>query len=201
MLKLSKIAVTGGLSSGKSTVCQLFKEANAYIVSADEIVHQLLSPDTIIGQQVVDLLGSDIVIDQALSRKVIAEKVFSNRDKLKALEKIIHPAVLEEIENQYQTIKTTQNYQFFVAEIPLIYESETAHYFDYVLCIIADPKISCERFIQKTGQSEKEYEKRMRFQMPLSEKAAKADFTIINNGNLTDLKNQVYLLLKELRSQ
>ena len=61
MLKLKKIAVTGGLAAGKTTVCQLFKELGAYVVSADEIVHQLLSPDTAVGQQVVSLLGSDIV--------------------------------------------------------------------------------------------------------------------------------------------
>ena len=66
MLKLKKIAVTGGLAAGKTTVCQIFKELGAYVVSADEIVHQLLSPDTAVGQQVVSLLGSDIVSGQII---------------------------------------------------------------------------------------------------------------------------------------
>ena len=76
MLKLKKIAVTGGLAAGKTTVCQLFKELGAYVVSADEIVHQMLSPDTVVGQQVVSLLGSDIVSGLGIDRKKIAAKVF-----------------------------------------------------------------------------------------------------------------------------
>ena len=85
MLKIKKVAVTGGLAAGKTTVCQLFKELGACVVSADEIVHQLLSPGTAVGQQVVSLLGSDIISDQGLDRKKIAAKVFSQPDLLLSL--------------------------------------------------------------------------------------------------------------------
>src|SRR5580700_5876146 len=98
MLKTKKIAVTGGLAAGKTTVCQIFKELGAYVVSADEIVHQLLSPGTTVGQQVIKLLGSDIISGQELDRKKIAAKVFFQRDLLHLLEEIIHPAVFDEIE-------------------------------------------------------------------------------------------------------
>ena len=57
MLKLKKVAVTGGLSCGKSSVCRIFKELGAYVVSADKIVHQLLSPDANLGQKIVQLIG------------------------------------------------------------------------------------------------------------------------------------------------
>ena len=97
MLKLKKIAITGGLSAGKTTVCQLFKECGAYVMSADEIVHRLLSPHTRIGQQVIALLGSDILSGAEIDRKKVSEKVFPYPDKLRALERIIHPAVFDEI--------------------------------------------------------------------------------------------------------
>lgn len=200
MLKLSKIAVTGGLASGKTTVCRMFEESGAYVVSADEIVHQLLSLNTSVGQQVVSLLGSDIVKDGFINRKIISEKVFSQPDKLKALEKIIHPAVFDEIEKHYQKTKKSKNTDFFVAEIPLFYESESKYSFDYVLSVVSDPALCRERFIQK-GHSAEEYERRMMLQYSPTEKAAKANFTITNNGDLKELKNQVYSLLKELRSR
>jgi dephospho-CoA kinase len=201
MLKLVKIAVTGGLASGKSSVCRICQEWGAYVISADEIVHQLLSLNTSVGQQVISLLGSDIVDGEHLNRKKIADKVFNHPEKLKALEKIIHPAVLKEIDNHYEKIKETNNYRFFIAEIPLIYESETTYHFDYILCVMANETICSKRFTQKTGYSTGEYIRRMSFQMPLEEKSAKADFTIVNNGDLETLKNQVHSLLKELHSK
>src|SRR5271157_2236178 len=104
MLKVRKIAVTGGLSAGKTTVCQLFKELGAYVISADEIVHQLLSPGTPTAQQVVNLLGSDVLQSKQLDRSKIAAIVFSQKDHLNALEAILHPAVFNEIEQRYQHV-------------------------------------------------------------------------------------------------
>jgi len=201
MLKLTKIAVTGGIACGKSSVCHIFAELGAYVLSADEIVHQLLSLNTHVGKKVVRLLGSDILEDGFIDRKKVAEKVFSQPNKLKALEAIIHPVIIEEIESQYRKIKEKKEIPFFVVEMPLVYESNFANYFDYVLCVVADPRLCSQRFMQKTNTSQAEYENRMKFQMPLSEKAAKSNFTIVNNGDLTELKKQVYLLLEELRSK
>src|ERR1700733_7337913 len=124
MLKLRKIAVTGGLSCGKSSVCRIFKELGATVVSADEIVHQLLSPQVSFGQQVIMLMGPDIVVKGQIDRSRIAKKVFNNRTLLNSLEKILHPAVNNEIENLYQTALAKHKDKIFVAEIPLLYESD-----------------------------------------------------------------------------
>jgi dephospho-CoA kinase len=92
-METRKIAVTGTLSSGKSTVCQLLKEFGAYVVSADEIVHRLLRVETEIGQKVIDLLGEEILSEGQIDRAKIAKKVFRNPQLLQALEQIIHPQV------------------------------------------------------------------------------------------------------------
>ena len=98
MLKSKKIAITGNLASGKSTVCQFFKEQGAYVVSSDEIVHQLLSPETNIGKKVIALLGKDIVVEDRLNREAIAKIVFRDRQLLLRLEELLHPEVQKEIE-------------------------------------------------------------------------------------------------------
>jgi dephospho-CoA kinase len=198
MLKVKKIAVTGGLAAGKTTVCQIFKELGAYVVSADEIVHQLLSPGTAIGQQVASLLGSDMISGQEFDRAKIAAKVFSQPDLLRALEEIIHPAVFDEIERKYQQVDRDKEYSLFIAETPLLYESEEEGRFDGVISVFSDPEQCRERFVQQTHQSIQEFEKRMTRQMKPTLKADKAHYTIENNGNLEQLKAQVKILFLQL---
>lgn len=195
MLALRKVAVTGGLSSGKTSVCRILKELGAFTVSADEIVHQLLSPKTKIGQEVIHLLGQEIYTENDLDREKIAKIVFSDAEKLRALEKLLHPAVIEEIEKRYLQVQNEKKYSLFVAEIPLLYESESAHRFDYVVAVVADPKLCLARF-QKSSD---DFEKRMSRQWHPEEKAAKADFVITNNGSMKDLKEMVKNLYKELQ--
>lgn len=198
MLGLRKIAVTGGLSSGKSTVCQMFGKLGAFVVSADEIVHRLLSPKTKIGKKIIDLLGPEILSDDQFDRAKIAKKVFSQKDTLHAFEQILHPAVIDEIETLYQHIKDQGKYRLFVAEIPLLYESENEQKFDIVIAVVSDPALCRERFQSKTKYPNEEFEKRMTRQWDMTRKASQADFTITNNGTLLDLNKNVTKLYQEL---
>jgi dephospho-CoA kinase len=201
VLTLRKIAITGGLSSGKSTVLQIFKEIGAYAISADDIVHQLLSPNSTIGSQILHLLGEEILEDGKFDRKKIAKIVFNDRKILNALEQILHPAVLEEIHHQYTSLKDKQKFQLFVAEIPLLYEIEKAHLFDAVIVVECDPSLAQMRFRQKTKQPSEEFEKRMIHQLSPDIKKAKSNYVILNNGDLSNLKHQVENLFQQLTQE
>lgn len=200
MLKLVKIAVTGGLACGKSSVCRFFKELGAYVVSADEIVHQLLSPKTTLGQKVIKLIGSEIIVNNQIDRSRIAKKVFNQPKLLKELEELIHPEVRKEIEKRYQEVSKSQQAPLFVAEIPLLFETGGEKFFDYTVVVVADEKICRERFQKTTGNSKEEYDKRMARQLKVSEKAQKADFIINNNGSLEETKENVQQVFNELTS-
>lgn len=197
MLGLRKLAVTGGLSSGKTTVCKILEDLGAYYVSADQIVHKLLSPKTQLGKKIIALLGSKILNGDQFDRAKIAEIVFSQKDKLYALEQILHPAVINEIKNLYEQIKKLGRHTLFVAEVPLLFESESETFFDCVLAITADPELCKKRFHSKSHSSEEEFEKRMARQWDMKQKAAKADFTLSNNGSLEELKNNATKLYQE----
>ena len=201
MLKIKKIAVTGGLSAGKTTVCRIFEELGAYVISADEVVHQLLSPGTDIGQQVISLLGSDVISGQEFDRKKIAAKVFSQPDLLLSLEKLIHPAVFHEIERKYQQAVREKKHPLFVAEVPLLFETSEQRQFDAVITVMADNELCKKRFVSQTRQSPDEFEKRMTRQMTPLEKAGQAHFTIDNNGDLPQLKNQVKTIYSQLTEE
>lgn len=188
MLTLNKAAVTGGLSCGKSSVCRFFKEFGAYVVSADEIVHQLLSPNTNLGRKVLDLLGPDIITDQKIDRSAIAKKVFNQPELLQSLEKILHPAVREELERQYQQVQASQSNPLFIAEIPLLFETGSDKYYDFTIAVLSDSEKCIERFQKTTGYGRDEYELRMARQLKPIEKAYKADYVIENNGTMDDLR-------------
>jgi dephospho-CoA kinase len=190
MLILRKIAVTGGIAAGKSTVCQMLRSHGAYVVDADKIVHRLLSLDTEVGQQIVKLLGPSIITDQQIDRKKIAKLVFSNPEKLLALETILHPAVKTEIDREYNSVKAG-NYRFFVAEVPLLFEAGFDLDFDVTIAVVAKTEIAKKRF-------GKGYDLRMKRQLSQEQKQKKADFTIINEGDLGNLKSQVDLIATQI---
>lgn len=188
MLKLRKVAVTGGLACGKSSVCRFFEKFGAFVVNADEIVHRLLSPETTLGQRIIQLIGSDIIIKNQIDRSKIAQKVFNQPSLLYALEKLIHPVVLEEIKKQYTLANQQEKGKIFVAEIPLLFEANMEDFFDIIITVIAEPTIAKQRFKNAAGSNSKEYEKRSKQQMNIEEKAERADYVIENNGNLKELE-------------
>jgi len=196
MLKLCKIAITGGVASGKSLVCQFLKEYGAYVVNADKIVHQLLSPSTVIGRQVIDLLGPSIVDGDRIDRVKVGTIVFSDKHKLIALEQILHPAVVKEIETLY---KQAQHQiplpTLFVAEVPLLFEADLAPFFDAVVTVVADEKLCKTRF-KKAGFPSSEYDLRMSRQFSVHEKKIRANFIIYNEGTVEELKQEVQQFYK-----
>ena len=192
---IKKVAVTGGIASGKSTVCHLFEELGAYCISADEIVHQLLVPTTQLGKDIIALLGEDIVVDHALSRRLIAQKVFRSPELLSATEKRIHPEVQKFIETQYKTISCT-HFPLFVAEVPLLFEAHLENFYDTVIVVTCD-EIRCQKRFKR---GEDEYKRRTQRLMPIEEKIKKATFVIENNGTLENLRQTIqpiFFALKE----
>lgn len=194
MLKLKKIAVTGGLGCGKSTVCQILRDLGAYVIDSDEIVHKQLEENELLKNKVIDLLGTSVVIKGRLNRKKIAEKVFQNPKLLTDFETIIHPIIFAEIDSHYEKAAKDNKHPFFVVEIPLLYETKTEEKFDYTIVVTADE----EKCIERSHFSKEEIERRMSRQMKLVEKAKKAHFLIENNGNKAELENQVKQLYKQL---
>lgn len=185
MLILRKIAITGSPAAGKSTVCRILKEEyGACIINADEIVNGLLSPNTSIGKKVITLLGSDIVVANQINKKKISEIVFADLNKLDALEKILHPAVRQEMLRQFAAVQNS-SYQYFVAEVPLLFEAGMDTDFDTVITVIANSKITKKRFAKD------HFEARHQRQLDPAIKASKSHFVITNQGDLKTLKSEI----------
>ncbi len=196
MLKLKKTAITGGLASGKSSVTEIFKKLGAYVVSADEIVHWHLSNNPELIKKIEEALGSDVVIEGRIDRKAVAKKVFNNSDLLKSLEKLIHPVVKKEIDEQFQQAAKQKEAPLFIAEIPVLYEAEGWESgFDAVIVVDAPEELRRKRY---AGD---DFNQRISHQIPLEEKVKNADFVILNDQNIDHLEKQVENIYQILTSQ
>ncbi len=199
MLKLLRIAITGGVASGKSAVCEVFRTLGAFVADADVIVHELLDPQTDLGQQIIRLLGTEILESGTLSRRKIADLVFNNPETLHALEQLLHPAVHRKIEELYKNACRSGAYNAFAVEIPLLYETGGEVFYDAVVAVVSDSDESRSRFM-RAGFDPSDYERRMNRQMDPQEKARRADYVIQNTGSKTDLirkAKETYALIQQ----
>ncbi len=200
MLRLKKIAITGGVASGKTSVCHFFQKLGAFTVNADAIVHELLVPDTDLGQQVIRQFGPEVYQNGKIDRKVLAEKAFEDPQQLERLEKILHPAVLRKIEELYAAACRSGTYASFVVEIPLLFEIQGEPFYDCTIAVLADEAVARRRF-EQAGFKLIDYDRRMKRQLSPDQKAARAHYTIQNNGSLEDLKKQVVALNRTILKQ
>lgn len=192
---MKKIAITGGIASGKTSVCHILKTHGACTLNSDQIVHHLLEEDQKCIDEVVSLLGNGILKKGKIDRKKVAEIVFNDADKLDALEKIIHPKLFERIDQEYDRVKEEKKYNCFVVEMPLVQEVGKTEKFDSIVAVITSEKNAKERLM-----GDPSYDLRMARQWDLEKKAKNADYVIQNNGTLEDLKQNTLEMLKEICS-
>lgn len=169
-----RVAVTGGIASGKTTVCQMFRRLGAHVISADQIVHQLLKQDPQVKSEVVHLLGESILVGGEIERDRVADLVFRDEKLLKQLESLLFPKVFATIDREL-----SEREGLCVVEIPLLFETGADKNYDATIAVVSD---------EVRG---KDLEIRARHQLPSQEKAAKATYVITNNGTLEELEQQV----------
>lgn len=197
---MKKIAITGGIASGKTTVCRILKKHGACTLNSDQIIHHLISKDPPSINEIVTLLGSKVLTDEKIDRKKVAEIVFNDSEKLEALEKILHPKLFVEIDREYNCAKGNNTCKFFVVEMPLIQEIGKEKNFDAVVAVLSPENKALSRYL-KEGFSKEMYDKRMKRQWDVNKKAKNADYVILNDGTIDELENNLLEMMKEISSQ
>ncbi len=187
---LKRIVITGNIATGKSQALKIFKKLGSYTLDADEIVHYLIENDADVKTKLLNLFGEKILEKDKISRKKIAKIVFSDKNKLKKLEKIIHPKVLNKIEKEYERVKN-KNFNFFVVEIPLFFEMNYPDFFDVVITIKAKDLIAKKRY------KDKDYKLRKQMQISEIDTEKLSDFVIENNQSLSDLEKNIKKLFQK----
>lgn len=194
MLKKLKIGVTGGLASGKSTVCKIFESGGYPVIYADDVAKELLQSDKSIKEKIIAEFGKESFQNDLPNRKFLAEKVFSDPQKLRKINSIIHPPTMKKIESMMNDFLKENNIVF--VESAIIFEAELENYFDNVLLVASPDDKKIERVVESGRMSKKDAEKRLANQLPDSEKKELADFVIQNNKSLVELKINAEFFLK-----
>ena len=179
---MKTIAITGSIGSGKSTVTSYIAE-KYYTQSCDAINSELIENSDTVKEAFPDCYS-----EGKLDRKKMAQVIFSDTEAKEKLEGIMHPLILQEIQ---QNLSKHTDDDFCFVEVPLLFEAGWDKYFDMSLLVICDEDILLERLMQYRHMSEEDALNRLKSQMPLKEKVLRADHIINNNGTLSDLYAQI----------
>ena len=191
-----KVGLTGSIATGKSTVESIFKELGVPVIDADEVVHKLLKEEKI-KNKFVEILGNVLDEKGEIDRKKVAKIIFSNQEKRKEIEKIIHPEVFKYIQNWIKE-KEKKKYDFVIVSVPLMIETGSYKNYDKIIVVYAPKEIQLKR-LKKKGMSEEEALKRINAQMDIEKKLKYADFVINNTGSIEDLRKEVEKIYKKLK--
>jgi dephospho-CoA kinase len=188
-----KIAVTGGIGGGKSAFCKFIEKRGYKVFSADRLAKEIMMRDGEVKNKIIKTFGKDSYSNGILNNKYLAERVFIDPESVKKINKIVHPAVIAEL-NQMMNTHLREHKSVFV-EAALIYEAKMEEMFDYVIVVTADEDIRKKRAAKK-GIDEEEFERRKLTQLPEDKKKNKADFVFENNGTEKELETKADFLLK-----
>jgi dephospho-CoA kinase len=175
------IGITGGIGSGKSTVCKVFRTLGIPVFQADLVARRLQDEDPEIRISLTALFGTEIYTEKGtLNRKKLAGIIFSDHQSLETVNKLIHPAVNKEFNNWKEKMV---HFPYVLYEAAIIFETGRAVSFDYTILVIADEKERMERVMKRDHLPAEAILMRMKNQMNDSEKILLADFIIENNDN------------------
>ena len=193
-----KVAITGNIGSGKTLFSNYIEVEGFVVLKADEIGKEVLADDEKVKQKIIKLFGAGSYINGKPDTKYLAQNVFSDPNKVRKINSVIHPAVISIINKKMNEELNLKPVVF--VEAALIYEADMEEMFDFVVLISADEKLRMERKKSSISLSEEEFLKRDHNQIPDSEKRKRADFIFENNSTMADLKAKANLLLMMLQS-
>ncbi len=193
-----RVALTGGIATGKSYVLARLKDRGVPTIDADDIVHEALGPATPTTRAIAAQFGSEFLrADGSVNRALLAAKVFRDPETRLQLEGIIHPVVWETIRQWFGT----RDGPMGVASIPLLYETNHEGDFDFIVATLCPPEVQFQRILDRDRIPAEEALQRIAAQMPAHEKASRANFVISTGGTTLATDRQVDELLRLLASQ
>lgn len=191
-----RIALTGGLAAGKSTVARFLEEAGAATLDTDAVAHRLLQPGGPVYDQVVVAFGTGILApDGTVDRTRLGSRVFADRAALSRLNELVHPAVRTVVAEWLPAQGDAGRHA--VVTVPLLFEAGMTDGWDAILCVASPPERVRER-LRARGLSEADIEARLAAQWPVEVKKQKADIVIENDDSLAVLKERVSGIWREL---
>ena len=191
---MTTLGVTGGIGSGKTTVCGFLEEKGARVFYADLEARRLMEEHEGVREDVIEAFGPQSYDGDALNREYLAEVVFSSPENVERINAIVHPRVFESF-NHAAERAAEEDVELLVHEAALIFESGGDEHLDAVAAVVAPDDDRIARVVERDDTTEAEVRARMSYQLPQDELRRRADYVIENDGSLDDLRrksNELY---------
>ena len=182
---MRKVAITGGIGSGKSFISNKFTELGVPIYNSDVRANIIINSNITVKELLIKNFGDDSFIDGELNKKLISKIIFNNKSKLDLINSIVHPFVYQD----YKSWLLIQKASYTIYESAIIYENNSIHKFDKIIGVISDNKLKISRLL-KRGMNMKSITNIMKNQTDDLEIIKISDFLIYNNLN-NNLTNEV----------
>jgi len=186
-----RVALTGGIGSGKSLVGEILEELGALVIDSDQLAREVIERGSPGYEEVITAFGDSILSEGQIDRAKLAAVVFKEKDLRKKLESIIHPLVREAAEKLARNLPSGA---ILVNQIPLLVESDGAKRFDYVITVSADEEIRRER-LRLRGLKDYEITERMAAQVADLDRENIANYILRNDGSIDELNRAVEELM------
>jgi dephospho-CoA kinase len=195
-----KVALTGGIATGKSHVLDRFRRLGVPCLDADALAHGVEAAGTEATQAIAARFGDGVLAkDGSVDRSKLGPIVFADSAARSDLEAIVHPAVYRAITAGLRAFELTESPQLAVVDVPLLFESGRASDFDTVIATVCDPDTQLARLIAR-GMSGEDARRRLAAQLPAAEKATRANHVIDTSGTFEETDAQVDRLLRAIAS-
>lgn len=198
---MKRLGVTGGIGSGKTTVCRMLEELGARVFYADDEAKRLLANDPSIRRDVIDLFGPESYLpDGSPNRRFIARMAFADKTLLDRLNAAVHPPVLKRFEEAAQQAQR-EGTPLMVKEAALIFEAGADRQLDAVAVVEAPLQARIERVCARDGVLQEEVAARMAHQADPSVLRERADIVLENDGDPEQLRRKVERLYRDMTSR
>lgn len=195
-----RIALTGGIATGKSYVAARLREAGVPIVDADVLAREVVTPGSPALAAIRKRFGPDAVRrDGTMDRIRVGQIVFKDKRARLDLEAIIHPAVIKAIQEFFAALP--KRTPFAVADIPLVFETGREKEFDAIVVVACPREMQLQRLMERNKLSKEDAEKRLAAQLPIDQKVKKATYVIKNDGTFEETDKQVDDLIATLNGK
>jgi len=193
--------LTGGIATGKSTVAAIFEKAGARLIDADRIAREAVRKDSPAYREIVAHFGAEVLQENGeLDRKRLAAVIFGDPAEQRALERIVHPRVKEEIDRGIERVRQQAPDALLIVDIPLLFEAGMQHGLDTVIVVYAPENLQIERLMARDGLTRPEAVARIRAQMPIESKRALATYLIDNSGSMESTRAETLEVYRQLTS-
>lgn len=185
-----RVALTGGIATGKSYCLQHFAEIGVPVVDADRLAREAVSPGSPGLRAVVERFGVEVLApDGSLDRPALGRIVFGDPRARAALEAIIHPEVYRHIREWFANLPPGP--RFAMADIPLVFETGHNHDFDAVVVAACSPEEQIRRVMARDGLPERDARARLAAQWPIEEKVKRANYVVVTDRGFEETDRQI----------